>query len=148
MIIDSLDQLEKYTALHPLFATVAAFIRSHELNDLPLGRLELKGDQLFLNVVQAVPKEADEAKLETHDRMIDIQIPLTDTETIGYSPRNQLVPVAYDDADDISFYIEKPQTYLSVSPGMFAVFFPGDGHAPAISANGLKKVIIKVAVNG
>lgn len=147
MIVDSLDQLESYVALHPSFSVVADFIRTHQLNELPTGRINLDGARLFVNVVEAAPKQASEAKLETHDRMIDIQLPISATETIGYTPRVQLTPAAYNDADDISFYTETPQTYLTISPGMFAVFFPGDGHAPAISANGLKKIIIKVAVN-
>lgn len=146
MIVDSIAQLESYVALHPSFSVVADFIRTHQLNELPLGRIELDGVRLFINVVEAAPKQASEAKLETHDRMIDIQLPISDTEVIGYTPREQLAPAVYDEMKDISFYTETPQTYLTLRPGMFAIFFPGDGHAPAISANGLKKMIVKVAV--
>ena len=36
------------------------------------------------------------------------------------------------------------ETYIAVKPGMFAIFFPQDGHAPGITPDGVKKVIVKV----
>jgi biofilm protein TabA len=36
------------------------------------------------------------------------------------------------------------ETYVTVKPGMFAIFFPQDGHAPGITPDGVKKVIVKV----
>ena len=36
------------------------------------------------------------------------------------------------------------EAYIPVEPGMFAIFFPQDGHAPGITPDGVKKVIDKV----
>lgn len=144
MIIDTLENLEKYIAVNPLFAQVAAFVKSNDLPSLPTGRIILSGDDLYLNVVEAAPKDKADAKLETHRQMIDIQIPLTADETMGYAPLSVLAPASYDETDDISFYPEPASQYITVSPGMFVVFFPEDAHAPAISAGGLRKIIFKV----
>jgi beta-galactosidase beta subunit len=38
------------------------------------------------------------------------------------------------------------EDYLTIKPGMFAIFFPEDGHAPGVTPDGLKKVIVKVLV--
>ena len=146
MIIDTIENLCRYEALNPLFSQVVAFVGTHDLQALPCGKIELSGDDLFANVVQAAPKGKTEARLETHRQMIDIQIPLTAEETIGYAPLNGLSEAPYDEADDISFYTEPAQQYVTRKPGMFAVFFPEDAHAPAISSDGLRKIIFKVRV--
>ena len=45
---------------------------------------------------------------------------------------------------DITFIEGLAETYVAVKPGMFAIFFPQDGHAPGITPDGVKKVIVKV----
>ena len=45
---------------------------------------------------------------------------------------------------DITFFEGLAETYIAVKPGMFAIFFPQDGHAPGITPDGVKKVIVKV----
>ena len=44
---------------------------------------------------------------------------------------------------DISFYPGLAESYIPVKPGMFAIFFPQDAHAPGVSPDGVKKVIVK-----
>ena len=44
------------------------------------------------------------------------------------------------------FFNDAPSTYFTILPGEFAIFFPGDGHAPLIGEGETKKIIIKVAV--
>lgn len=146
MIIDSLKNFSNYVALNPRFAMVAEFINTHDLNALTEGKYAIDGDDLFVNVTTAKGKTPAEARLETHDRMLDIQIPLSTTETMGYTPRTLLVPEPYNADNDITFYdANKPQQYVDVHPGMFAVFFTTDGHAPCISKEAnIKKIIFKV----
>ncbi|MDR2859744.1 MAG: YhcH/YjgK/YiaL family protein [Mediterranea sp.] len=146
MIIDTLDNLEKYVSLNPLFAEAAKFVKTHDLNLLELGKTELKGKDLTVNVSQTTAKTKEEAKLETHNEYIDIQIPLSGTETMGYTARKDCNPAnaLYNAEKDITFYSGQAESYITVEQGMFAIFFPQDGHAPGISPVGLKKIIIKV----
>ena len=39
MIIDSLDNLERYIAIHPKFEKVFTYLRALDLNQLEVGRL-------------------------------------------------------------------------------------------------------------
>ena len=97
----------------------------------------------------ALPKAEDlkeEAKLETHNQFIDIQIPLSGVEVMGYTAREDLPEADYDADKDISFYPGLAESYIPVKPGMFAIFFPQDAHAPGVSPDGVKKVIVKVLV--
>lgn len=146
MVVDTLDNLEKYASLNPLFAQAIDFIKSHDLHAMEIGKTELKGSDLVVNVAQTTPKTKEQAKLETHNAFIDIQIPLSGTEVMGYTVAKDCVPTdaPYNAEKDITFFDGLADSYIAVNPGMFAIFFPQDGHAPGISPDGVKKIIVKV----
>ena len=147
MIIDTLDNLDRYTLLHPLFAQVIGYLKANDLTVVEPGtNVQLKGEDLVINFAQAGPKTREQAKLETHVKFIDIQIPLSDVEIMGYTPAKRLTKSHYDTEKDISFYEGIAENYIKVTPGMFVIFFPEDAHAPAISPHGIRKVIVKVRV--
>ena len=145
MVIDTLDNLEKYVSLNPLFRDVVDFIKSNDLNALETGKHEIKGSDLFVNIQNAKGKSKENAVLETHKQMIDIQIPLSSDETYGYTPLCGLPEAEYNEAKDITKYEGAADTYVTCKPGEFAIFFPQDGHAPCITdAEEIRKAIFKV----
>ena len=146
MVIDRLENIEKYTLLHPLFEQAIDFLKSHDLHSLEIGKTELKGKDLLVNVAQTNPKEKENAKLETHKDYIDIQIPLSGTEIMGYTAAQDCLPVdaPYNAEKDITFFEGLAEDYIAVKPGMFAIFFPQDGHAPGNTPDGVKKIIVEV----
>lgn len=145
MVIDTLDNLEKYATLNPLFKDVVEFIKANDLNSLEEGKHFIKEKDLFVNIQMAKGKTKEEAKLETHKRMIDIQIPLSAEETYGYTPLKDLPAEEYNEEKDITKYAILADTYVTCKPGEFAIFFPQDGHAPCISDEAqIKKAIFKV----
>jgi YhcH/YjgK/YiaL family protein len=148
MIIDTLDNLGKYAALNPLFADVVDFLKSNDLQTMEPGKYPIKDKDLFLNLSLAKQRTKDTAFLETHVEMIDIQIPITCPETFGYTPLCDLPAFEYNAEKDITKYGDtKAQTYVTVNPGQFAIFFPQDGHAPCIiEKEEIKKAIFKVKV--
>ena len=145
MIIDSLTNFGKYVALNPLFQDVENYLRSNDLALKAEGKDIIKGEDLFANFVVTKGKTKEEAKLETHDMMIDIQVPISGAEVMGYTPRVDLPANPYNAEKDITFYEGAAQQYVTIYPGMFVIFFPEDGHAPCISpVPEYKKVIFKV----
>ena len=152
MIIDDFQAFDHYLGLNPLFPAVAEFLRQTDLNSLPTGITKIQGDDLFINVQEAPVKTRREARFETHRRMIDIQVPIGGAEEYGWAPIGALPATTYDEASDMCFHDPAaPQTpedvaatYFTLTPGQFAIFFPQDGHAPAITPTGLRKAIIKV----
>ncbi len=146
MVIDKIENLENYASLNPLFAQAIEFLKQTDLNAHEIGKVKLQGDDLVVNFAQARPKTKEEAKLETHNRFIDIQIPLDGVEVMGYTPRADLPEAEYNAEKDITFYPGLAESYLTIKPGMFAIFFPEDGHAPGVTPDGVKKVIVKVLV--
>lgn len=149
MILDSLDNLKNYSGISENFAKAVDFILNTDLEALPVGRNEVCGDKIFANVMEAQPRTKEESPIEIHRKYIDIQIPLTGDEVMGYIPKYKLEEIAYDEAADASLYPvgQLAADYLNVPRSMFTVFFPQDGHAPAITPVKLRKVIVKVAVN-
>ena len=145
MILDTLENLGNYVSLNPLFSQVVDYINKTDLASQPEGKVVINGEKLFFNYCVAKGKTKEEAKLESHDKMIDIQIPISSTEVMGYTPRNVLPVNDYDSEKDLTFYDGLADHYITVHPGMFAIFFPQDGHAPCISENSeIRKVIFKV----
>lgn len=145
MIIDTLDNLGKYIGLNPLFADVVEFLKTNDLNALEAGKHPIKGSDLFVNITTAKGRAKEQAVLETHVEMIDIQIPLDTDETFGYTPLQDLPNYEYNAEKDITKYGDTmAQTYVTCKPGQMAIFFPQDGHAPCIAAQDIKKAIFKV----
>ncbi|MCR5642962.1 MAG: YhcH/YjgK/YiaL family protein [Prevotella sp.] len=146
MIIDTINNLCKYVGMNPLFADVVAFLDENDLNTLGAGKHFIKDKDLFVNIQEAKGRSQEEAVLETHVKMIDIQIPLDGEETFGYTPLCDLPPFEYNAEKDITKYGDiQAQTYVTVKPGQMAIFFPQDGHAPCITDKaGIRKAIFKV----
>jgi YhcH/YjgK/YiaL family protein len=104
MVVDTLDNLEKYVSLNPLFADVVKFIKENDLSKLEDGKHFIKESNLFVNITTAHGKSEEDAVLETHRKMIDIQIPLDNEETYGYTPLADLPEVEYNEAKDVTKY--------------------------------------------
>ena len=149
MIHDTLDNFSRYIPLHPRFAAVAEFLRTHDLAALPEGRVEILPDgEIYANVQTTTGKAASEAPMEFHRKYIDIQVPLATPEQMGWLPLAKAPEtLQYDDAKDAALGPATPTTYATVLPGEFTIFFPTDIHAPCIGAGAkMPKVIFKVRV--
>ena len=148
MIIDTIENLNKYIGLNPLFADVVAFLDANDLQAMEPGKYPIKDKGLFLNLTIAKGRGKEAAVLETHIDMIDIQIPISGAETFGYTPLCDLPAFDYNVEKDVTLYGDtKPQTYVTINTGQMAIFFPQDGHAPCIANNPeIKKAIFKVRV--
>ena len=145
MVIDTLENFAKYVPLNPLFAAVAEYMGKNDIFAQENGVVILDEKDLFVNYTTAKGKAIGEARIESHNRMIDIQIPLSCPETMGYTPRKNLPEAEYNEEKDITFYKGEAEKYITINPGEFVIFFPEDGHAPCVSENEeIKKVIFKV----
>lgn len=146
MIIDSLKNTKPYEHIHPLIKKAFDYIKSVDFSITPVGRIELEGDRLYIMVSDSDLKTETEAKLEVHNEYIDIQIPVSKPERFGWSSRAALIePIgAFDTNKDILFFEDKPESYITVSPGKFLIFFTGDAHAPCIGTGSIRKAVVKI----
>ncbi|MBQ4062802.1 MAG: YhcH/YjgK/YiaL family protein [Bacteroidaceae bacterium] len=148
MILDSLKNLQNYTELHPNFKKAIDFILNNNLENLPLGRNEICGDEIFANVMEAKPRTKEEVPLEVHRKYIDIQVPISGDEVMGYTPLEDLPAADYSEENDVALYPVGmlAASYFEVKRSMFTIFFPQDGHAPAVTPVPVKKIIVKIAI--
>lgn len=144
MIIDSVDRLSFYRSLNPLIDHVVAFIKANDLGALELGRHEILGDKVYVNICSPEAKNRQEAVMECHRKMIDVHVPISADEQQGFLSCSKLSTQPYDENGDCSIHPDRPSTYYTLRIGEMAIHFPGEGHSPAITANGLKKAIFKI----
>ncbi len=148
MILDTLENSGLYERINPRFKKAFEFLKSNDLKTLPLGKIELEGSDLFVNVVEIAGKTSEQARMETHNRYIDIQIPLNKNETMGWIAGNKLTQTIdpYNPDKDIAFFADKASNFITVQPFEFVVFFPEDGHQPGIAEGMIHKIIVKILV--
>jgi YhcH/YjgK/YiaL family protein len=147
MILDRIENAERYSSLNPAFAAAFKFLRQKGVESLSPGRHEIDGQRLYAVVVKDKGRRREEAKLETHRKYVDIQFVVSGTEEMGWKALKSCgkpsVPYVAD--KDIEFFACKPDSWVTVGPGNFAIYFPEDAHAPSVSTDVVHKVIVKVA---
>ena len=148
MIVCSVKDLEKYIALNKNFSKVIEYLKNNDIASLPLGRTDVCGDEIFISSQEFEGKTKDVAKLETHIKYIDIQMPFSIVENIGWRSTDNLSAPSqpYNENDDIAFFNDPSTSYVTLSPGECVIFFPEDAHAPGIAEGKLRKAVIKVKI--
>lgn len=149
MILDSLTDYHRYTSVHPAFAQAFHYLVYTDLAALAPGRHAIEGDRMYVSIDHKDGRGRDGARLEVHRKYLDIQLTIDGPEEIGWAPLASCRQPAgaFDEAKDIGFFENRPDTWLSVPPGRFAIFFPTDAHAPLAGRGLLKKAIVKVAMS-
>lgn len=148
MILDSLNNTKCIEGLHPLFKKAFDYVKATDFTKMEDGKYELDGSRLYVSVTSLFGKETKDAVIETHQKYIDIQMPLLGVETIGWKPNCELQEESdpYNAEKDITFHTDRPTAYTKIYPGQFAIYFPEDGHAPGIGQGNIRKVIVKVQI--
>jgi len=146
MILSSLKDSSRIESLHPLFKTLFDYVKSHDLLNTPLGRIELDGDRLFINNVNPQCVDADKQVLEMHRDYIDVHILLEGAESIGWKPLEDIEHITqpYQKDGDCALSDDKPQVMVTLNPGDFLIVYPEDPHAPVIGKGKIRKLIGKV----
>lgn len=148
MIVDEVKNGMMYASLNPRFAKAFEFLMNNDLAALPLGKVVLDGDDMWANVVEIKGNTPENIKMEVHRRFIDIQVPVSKTERIGWKAYSALSELTdpYSEENECELFADQATTYLELKPLEFAVFFPLDGHQPGIVEGPHKKIIVKVRV--
>ena len=146
MIVSNLQNSHRIEGLHPLFKTLFDYVKTHDLLHEELGRIEIDGDNLFINNVNPSCLEREKQLLELHHDYIDVHILLEGSETIGWKALEDLTTETkpYEKEGDCALYSDTPTIWIDLKPGQFAIVFPEDPHAPVIGEGKIRKLIAKV----
>lgn len=149
MVLDTLAAANRYIGMHAGFARAFEFLSATDLAGLAPGRHEIDGHRLYVSIDHKNGRGEEGARLEAHQRYIDIQYTIDGDERIGWMPlaRCTAPDSPFDETKDVVLFADRPSTWVAVPPGSFAIFFPHDAHAPLAGHGLLKKAVVKIAVD-
>lgn len=148
MIIDRLENSSKYASVHKGFAESFSFLQKAIDENLPVGRYEIDGDDVFAFIQEYATKT--ESAFETHKNYIDIQFIISGTEVmLATDVSNMTESISYNPERDVTFYEDYENAAIGIiEAGMYGIFFPWDAHKPGLALNGnptdVKKIVVKV----
>lgn len=149
MIYDLLANLGNYRGMNRNLDRAIDYLLSADLRALPMGKTEIDGEKVFLQVMEARTHELTDESYEIHRDYMDIQIDIEGCEVIG---------TALDGVRLVGEY--KPDFQKAASdhgagcscimgPGRFIICMAGEAHAPGgymEAPEDIKKCVVKVAV--
>lgn len=129
-----------------MFKQLFDYVKTHDLLHTECGRIELAGDDLFINNVNPTCVSASDQVLEVHRDYIDVHILLEGKERIGWKAIEDVTDLkqAYQKEGDCALYSDTPTSFVDLLPGQFLIVFPEDPHAPVIGEGKIRKLIGKV----
>jgi len=114
-------------------------------------RVEIKGDALYAVQQVYATRGPDQEKFEAHRGYIDIQYVFEGYEMIKIAALTDASPLTdYDAEKDFALFRVSDHSTFAMHPGMVAIFFPEDVHAPGLDFRGrgmVRKTVVKVRVN-
>ena len=151
MILGHLHQIQTiHSSASTEIELALQHLRDTDYLQVAPGKYPIDGTRMFAIVQDPITQNWDLGFPEFHERHIDVQCLLSGEEALGFLPANpNLNPTDNFLAErDIAFVTQQEnETKIILTPGMYAVFFPGELHRPCRAVNQamqIKKVVIKI----
>ena len=130
MILDKLENAQRYFALSEGIKKALEFLQNNDLNSLPAGRHDILDGEVFALVSNYTSKNPDKGKWEAHINYVDVQYVAAGVEKMGFANTENLsVSEEYVPEKDIVF-LNGEGSFVEVPQGYFTIFFPEDAHMP------------------
>lgn len=149
MIYDKIANIGRYKGMNKNLDTAIDYILHNDLSSLPMGRTELDGDNVYVNVMEATAGSPESRGYEIHKKYMDIQIDLSGTEIIRTGDADAMSIESYDDASDFGAVQCPDLASCTIGPGNFILCMAEEPHKPGIAASGdtaLKKCVFKIHI--
>ena len=120
--------------------TALEFLAKPETAELPVGRYELDGDNIFVLIQDQTTAPVENKRAESHRNYIDIQYLFTGKEVQGYAPLLPGVTGEEPAGKDNIFY-------ETVENEQFTVYFTNDIHRPNCTMDepvNIHKAVVKI----
>jgi biofilm protein TabA len=133
------------------------FLKTADLENLPLGTTKIDGDRVFANAMEYETHPAGEEILESHKRYYDIQYMIRGQEMQACIPYNAELPVKVPYNEDKDYTLHTPAampfwgdggdfpTKITVHSKELTIFAPDEVHASGICPE-MPEKIFKVVV--
>ena len=146
MIIDKIEHCSLYKGLNEKFKKAFTFLETTDFSQTDNERHDID-DDIYYVVQEYEVRPMESTSLEAHRVYADIQYIYSGREKIGYAPLETLSEkIPYNPERDIAKY-EGASDFTELTAGMFAVYFPHEGHRPCLaveSGEKVKKILVKI----
>lgn len=154
MVIDSLETIKHHVGIEKYLRDSIEQVLTMGLFSLPLGDYLLGNGKIIVKIMDRELLSPSEKRYEVHQDYIDLHIPLSGFEAIGYvNKEGRMTNITpFDLGNDIGFSepSEKNiETWINIPPGGVAIFYPGEWHKPACTLSVgamLRKAVVKIKV--
>lgn len=128
------------------------FIYENNLLELPLGKTDIDGDNVWVNRMSYVGKEEELCKLENHHNYLDLQLVLSGIEGMGYVHIDRAfvkMDGEYDAVKDKANFVGPLDGIIKLHSNDFVIVWPSDLHMPLIKVNDdqIEKAVFKIKIN-
>jgi len=152
MIVDNLSNSKMYYGLSNKFEKAFDFIRKVAVENLPVGKYEIEGTDVYGLVQEYTSKTEEQGKFEGHRKYIDIQYIISGIEIIEVMDISKAkANTEYNDVKDIEFYDNNEKTgNVVLESGEYAILYPNDIHKPGMTFGNtpttVRKIVVKVKI--
>ncbi len=148
MLYDTLENLNQYRGMFENLDKAIDFIENTDLTQLPNGRTEIDGENVYVTVQELETLPAEGRRYETHSRYMDLHTDIEGMELCEVTLGDVTAVQEYSEADDCALWDGNTSAALVLDETRFAVFMVEEAHLPGIRAQGcdkVKKAIFKIA---
>lgn len=152
MIFDTIENAKTYKGLNARIDRALEEVAKYTPENYTVGRVELEGEDLFLNLASYDTHPKSEALAEAHRQYIDVMYMVEGEEIIYVKPTDKLQNITkeYDPSiEALLGDLDEDATPVRLQAGSFVVLFPQDAHSPACCVDApatVKKIIGKVRI--
>ncbi|TVY11172.1 YhcH/YjgK/YiaL family protein [Paenibacillus cremeus] len=150
MIYDHIQNARLYTGLNEKFAAAFDYLSSHPVAEMPPGKYEIQGSELFLLLQSYETRDHNQGFWEAHRSYIDIQVMLQGTERMGVAYAGHLTTTE-DHLEEKDYKVLAGDgDFVDVKEGCFTIFYSDDAHMPCLTPAGgvqtVKKAVFKIKI--
>lgn len=123
------------------------FMLNADLGALDNGTYELKGNECYVTISEYVPRNEEQANIESHEIYTDIQMLIRNEEKMGLVLDDRYsVTQVYNPERDVAFYQASNISYHQAPAKKVFIFMPNEIHQPGVASNGTNKAIKKMVI--
>jgi len=129
------------------------FLRATDFTALEPGVVGIEGRSIFAQILDLTTKEPQQNRPEVHRRYLDIQFLAWGEEKIGIAidtGKNEISESLLEQRDILFYHDSENESFIDMTSGNYAIFFPQDVHRPACIKNkesAIRKIVVKVAIS-
>ena len=123
------------------------FACEHDLQNMPNGKYEICGNEIFAVISEYQTSPAAERQWEAHREYVDLQVVIRGEEVVEVSPLSKMICRDYNANQDFLMCDGEAEEKVILQGTKGLLLFPEDAHKPGVENDGsqfIKKIVFKI----